>query len=219
MEKQCHPIIMRPFFYCSAMILVAHRVGDTTTKYFSVLQAAGLLLKIPQPRGQGSRYYLPLTSTPCLPVYAEQVQQLTGQRKSVRRSRALQRVSECLETPRQTGDPKRKEESSHEYGTHKTIRLGVVPQTQQQRKKGQNTKEVIPLTPQDHGEQPGREKQVSHALGRLMGFIHSHGIPIASEIRASIRTILLEEFARPTLLRALMESTRENLSPRHPLAR
>ncbi|EFH84972.1 hypothetical protein [Ktedonobacter racemifer] len=83
--------------FCTSPSLVWPWCYDTTTKYISVLQAAGLLLKVKQPKGMGTTYYFPLTSTPCLPVCVEQVQQLTSRRKSVKRSRALRRVSAHLE--------------------------------------------------------------------------------------------------------------------------
>ncbi|GHO72077.1 hypothetical protein KSC_109690 [Ktedonobacter sp. SOSP1-52] len=52
--------------FCTSPLSACPWCYDTTAKYMSVLQAAGLLLKAKQPKGMGTRYYLPLTSTPCL---------------------------------------------------------------------------------------------------------------------------------------------------------
>ncbi|WP_201372905.1 hypothetical protein [Ktedonobacter robiniae] len=166
---------------------------DSTAKYLSVLQAAGLLLKVKQPKGMGTRYYFPLTSTPCLPVCVEQVQQLAGRRKSVRRSRALQRASACMETsgPEDTHDGK-------EAGDVKSrpVHLRLVPPLQQ----GQHdhgTRDRSSQMTQRHGDSSDKEEQVWRTVERLAAMMQSFGMRLTPAVRASMSVIVWEEFTRP----------------------
>ncbi|GHO77236.1 hypothetical protein KSD_50070 [Ktedonobacter sp. SOSP1-85] len=165
---------------------------DTTAKYVSVLQAAGLLFKVKQPKGMGTTYYFPLTSTPCLPVCVEQVQQLTSRRKSVKRSRALQRVSAyleqtaCIESDhdgKETGDM----ETRPEY-------LSLVPPPQHE----QGTHDHASQTTQRHGQLSGKEDQVGRTVERLTAMMRSYGMRVTPPVKVSIATIVWEELTHLT---------------------
>ncbi|WP_201394754.1 hypothetical protein [Ktedonobacter sp. SOSP1-52] len=165
---------------------------DSTTKYLSVLQAAGLLYKVRQPKGVGTTYYFPLTSTPCLPVCAEQVQQLTRRRKSVKRSRALQRVVVCLEETTCV-------ESAHDGKEVSDMKTGpgylsLVPPPQHE----QGTHEIPSLTTQQQGKPSGKEDQVRRIVERLTVTMQSYGMRLTPAMRASIATIIWEELTHPT---------------------
>ncbi|WP_244422441.1 hypothetical protein [Ktedonobacter racemifer] len=162
---------------------------DTTTKYLSVLQAASLLFKVKQPRGMGACYYFPLTSTPCLPMRAEQVRRLVGRRKGVSHSRALQRVSASMEAAFRASYGK----EGMDVQSHVSPSLHLAPPPSQ----GANTQECPSLTEQSHGEPARREDQVRQTVERLASVFQSYGMRITPAVRASITTIIWEEFAYP----------------------
>ena len=181
--------------FCTSPSRVWPWCYDTTTKYLLVLQAAGLLYRMKQPKGMGTTYYFPLTSTPCLPICAEQVQQLTSRRKSVRRSRALQRVTVCME---QTACV----ESDHDgkdAGDMKT-RLGylrLIPPPQHE----QETRDGASQMTKSHGEPSGKEEQqVGGTVERLTAMMQSYGIRLTPAVRTSIATIVWEELTHPKQL-------------------
>ncbi|GHO76488.1 hypothetical protein KSD_42590 [Ktedonobacter sp. SOSP1-85] len=165
---------------------------DTTAKYVSVLQAAGLLFKVKQPKGMGTTYYFPLTSTPCLPVCAQQVQQLTSRRKSVKRSRALQRVSAYLEqTTCVESDHDGKETGDMET---RPGYLSLVPPPQHE----QGTHDHASQTTQRHGQLSGVEDQVERTVERLMAMMRSYGMRVTPPVKVSIATIVWEELTHLT---------------------
>ena len=180
--------------FCTSPSRVWPWCYDTTAKYLSVLQAAGLLYKVKQSKGMGTTYYFPLTSMPCLPVCAEQVQQLTCRRKSVKRSRALQRVSAYLE---QTACV----ESDHdgkEAGDMKTRPgyLSLVPPPQQGQHE-QGTRDQASQMTERHGQLSGKEDQVERTVERLTAMMRSYGMRVTPPVKVSIATIVWEELTHP----------------------
>ncbi|EFH80259.1 hypothetical protein [Ktedonobacter racemifer] len=166
---------------------------DTTSKYFLLLQAAGLLFRGKQPRGMGACYYFPLTSTPCLPVCTEQVQQLMTRRKKVGRSRALQRVPQQIADLHQQGNLQGRRERSSTSHPLSMAHLNLAPplEPQWQERHTQEVDESL-ITP-DGGEQPEREGAVTHVIERLVALLHTYGIRITPVVKASMQTLLMEE--------------------------
>ncbi|WP_236601644.1 hypothetical protein [Ktedonobacter sp. SOSP1-52] len=179
--------------FCTSPLSAWPWCYDTTTKYLSVLQAAGLLLKVKQPKGMGATYYFPLTATPCLPVCTDQVQRLAGRRKSVRRSRALQRVSGCMEVsgPEDTYDGK-------EAGDVKSrpVHLRLVPSSPQGQDE-QGTHDSSSQMMQRHGEPSGKEDPVGRTVERLAAVMQSSGTRVTPAVKASMAAIVWEECIRP----------------------
>ena len=182
--------------FCTSPLSAWPWCYDSTTKYLSVLQAAGLLYKVKQPKGMGTSYYFPLTSTPCLPVCAEQVQQLTSRRKSVRRSRALQRVAVCLEEQAACVE---RDHDGKDAGAMNTrpgyLRLVSPPQEGHHE---QGTRDDASQMMKRHGEPSGKEEQVGRTVERLTAMMQSSGMRLTPAMKVSIATIVWEELTHFT---------------------
>ncbi|EFH88830.1 hypothetical protein Krac_10332 [Ktedonobacter racemifer DSM 44963] len=179
--------------FCSSPSHVWPWCYDSTAKYLSVLQAAGLLYKVRQPKGMGTTYYFPLTSTPCLPVSVEQVQQLTHRRKSVKRSRALQRVSAYLKEQTTSVESDHDGKEASDMKTRPGY-LSLVPPPQQ----GQGPHDHASQTMEKHSQPSGVEEQAGRTVERLTAMMQSYGMHLTPAVKASIATIIWEELTHPT---------------------